>query len=184
MKVNRNKHQSGFTLIEVIVVMVILGIVAVGLSGAIIYGAQNFIFARDANELSQKSQLALARMKRELVDITSISTANATTVRYTLATGGEYQIQFSGNAINMQGINPVIASQPLINGLATGNGGQTFLAYKKADGSDWTAADSINDLAQIQIIIVLSFQGTDDNLQFETSINPRQTAVPTVPSLN
>jgi prepilin-type N-terminal cleavage/methylation domain-containing protein len=183
MKKYKNKDQSGFTLVEVIVVLVILGIVAAGLSSAIIYGAQHFIFAREANQLSQKAQLALARMKRELVDVRSITTANATTIQYTLATGGEYAIQLSGTAINMQGINPVIAAQPLINGLAANNGGQTFLTYRKADGSAWTTADSINDLAQVQAVIVLAMPG-QPNLTFQTTINPRRTAVPNVPRLN
>jgi MSHA biogenesis protein MshO len=183
MRFIKYKNQSGFTLIEIIVVLVILGIVTVGLSGAIIYGAQNFIFAREANQLSQKAQLALARIKREIVDVKSITVANATSVRYTLATGGEYVIALSGTAINMQGINPAITTQPLIDGLASSNGGQTFLAYQKADGNPWTTADSINDLAQIQTIIVLDFQGST-NLTFQTTINPRRTAVPSVPRLN
>ncbi len=177
------KKEKGFTLIEIIVVLVILGIVAGGLSGAIIFGAQHFIFAREANQLSQKAQLAMARIKREMVDVKSISTANATSIQYTLSTGGEYVIALSGTAINMQGINPAITAQPLIDGLAAGNGGQTFLAYKKADGTAWATADSINDLAQIQTIIVLDFQGST-NLTYETTINPRRTAVPIVPRLN
>ncbi|MGB4294046.1 MAG: type II secretion system protein [Smithellaceae bacterium] len=183
MRYIKNKDQSGFTLIEIIVVLVILGIVTVGLSGAIIYGAQSFIFAREANQLSQKAQLAMARIKREMVDVKSISTANATSIQYTLSTGGEYVIALSGTAINMQGINPAIAAQPLIDGLVSGNGGQTFLAYQKADGTAWATVDSINDLAQIQTIIVLDFQGST-NLTFQTTINPRRTAVPTVPRLN
>lgn len=183
MKKDNNKDQAGFTLLEVIVVLVLLGIVAAGLSSAIIYSAQHFIFAREANQLSQKAQLALARMKRELVDVRSVTTASATSLRYILATGGEYQIQLSGTAINMQGINPVIAAQPLINGLAAANGGQTFLTYRKADGSAWTTADDINDLAQIQTVIVLAFTG-QPNLTYQTTINPRRTAVPTVPRLN
>ena len=180
---HKHQHQSGFTLIEVIVVLVILGIVAVGLSGAIIYGAQSFIFAREANQLSQKAQLAMARIKREMVDVKSISTANATSIQYTLSTGGEYEIALYYSAINMQGINPAIDAQPLIHELAVANGGQTFLTYQKADSSDWTTGDSINELAKIQVIIVLDFQG-GTNLTFQTTINPRRTAVPSVPRLN
>jgi len=176
MKFTKYKNQSGFTLIEVIVVMVIIGIVAVGLSAMIVYVAQNFLFAREADELSQKAQLAMARIKKELEDVKSISTAEENTVIYTLATGGPYQIELSGQAIN-------IAGQPLIEGLASDNGGHTFLAYKQADGNSWTTSNSINDLAQIQIVFVLDFQG-GTNLKFETTINPRRTTVLSVPRLN
>ncbi|HDQ04587.1 MAG TPA: type II secretion system protein [Deltaproteobacteria bacterium] len=177
------KKDKGFTLIEVIVVLILLGVVAAGLSGAIIFGAQHFVFAREANELSQKAQIALARMKREMVDVKSIATANATTLRYTLDTGDVYEMQLSGTAINIQGINPSIAAQPLIDGLAVNNGGESFLVYTKPDGSAWTTGDSINDLAQIQAIIVLAFPG-QPNLTFQTTINPRRTAIPNVPRLN
>ena len=183
MRMIRKKNQSGFTLVEVIVVLVLLGIVTAGLSGAIIFGAQHFIFAREANQLSQKAQLAMARMKRELVDVKSVSSAGATSIQYTLSTGGEYMIALSGTTINMQGINPAIGAQPLIDGLAAANGGKTFLTYQKADGTTWTTADSINELAQIQTIIVLDFQGGTD-LTYQTTINPRRTAVPSVPRLN
>lgn len=180
MKFTKYKNQSGFTLIEVIVVMVIIGIVAVGLSAMIVYVAQNFLFAREADELSQKAQLAMARIKKELEDVKSISTAEENKVIYTLATGGPYQIELSGTAIK-------IAGQPLIEELASDNGGQTFLTYKKEDEDgtthDWITSDSINDLAQIQIVFVLDFQG-GTNLKFETTINPRRTTVLSVPRLN
>lgn len=179
----KKQNQSGFTLVEVIVVLVILGIVAAGLSGAIIYGAQHFIFAREANQLSQKAQLALARIKREMVDVKSVNAAGPTSIQYTLFTGGEYQIALSGTAVNMQGITPAIAAQPLVNGLAANNGGQNLFTYRKSDGSAWTTADSINDLAQIQAIIVLAMPG-QPNLTFQTTINPRRTAMPNVPRLN
>jgi len=177
------RDKRGFTLLEVIVVLVILGVVVAGLSGAIIYGAQHFIFAREANQLSQKAQLALARMKREMVDVKSINAAGATSIQYILSTDGEYRIALSGTAINMQGINPAIAAQPLVNGLASNNGGQTLFTYRKSDGNAWTVSDSINDLVQIQVIIVLVMQG-QPNLTFQTTINPRRTAVPNVPRLN
>lgn len=181
MKFTKYKNQSGFTLIEVIVVMIIIGIVAVGLSAMIVYIAQNFLFAREADELSQKAQLAMARIKKELEDVKSISTANANAVRYKLANDVEYEIQLSGTAINMQVGNS--SEKTLIDGLAAGNGGQTFLAYKQADGNSWTTSNSINDLAQIQIVFVLNFQG-GTNLKFETTINPRRTTVLSVPRLN
>jgi prepilin-type N-terminal cleavage/methylation domain-containing protein len=175
----KNNKEQGFTLVEIIVVLVILAIVAVGLSGAIIYSAQNFIFAREANQLSQKAQLALARIKRELVDVKSISSAGSNGIQYTLATGGTYSIQYSGNVITMAGINPAVPVQPLVGGVAIGN----IFSYFTTSGAEWTTANPINDLAQIKVVIVLTYQSTNQ-LTFNTTINPRRTAIPNVPRLN
>jgi len=186
MKRWKLKNEFGFTLIEIIAVLVILGIMAVGLSSAIVFGVQNFIFARDADQISQRAQLALARINRELVDLTSVNSANTnnSSIQYTLSTGGEYRIQFSGNQITLQGINPAIPSQTLISGVVTNNGGNNFLTYYQADGTTiWTPGNPINQLAQTRVVIVLSFQ-QNEQLTFQTTVNPRRTAVPNVPRLN
>jgi prepilin-type N-terminal cleavage/methylation domain-containing protein len=164
------KKEKGFTLIEIIVVLVILGIVAGGLSGAIIFGAQHFIFAREANQLSQKAQLALARIKKELTDVKEISASSDRSIEYVFANGEKYEIKLDDNQITLRGVEPSIASQVLIDGLTENNGGETFLTYA-------------NDMAEIQVKIVMAFQGAT-NLSFQTTINPRKTAIPNVPSLN
>jgi prepilin-type N-terminal cleavage/methylation domain-containing protein len=188
------KNECGFTLIEIIAVLVILAIMAVGLSNLIIYGVRNFIFARDADQISQKAELALARIKQELVDITPdpsnpsanpISLASSTQVSYRSSSGNTYTLQISGNQVTLAKTNnPAIAAQTLIDGLAANNGGSTFLTYLLADGTTaWTTANTLNQLAQIRVVIVLSFQQTGQ-LTFQTTINPRGNTVLNAPSLN
>lgn len=180
------KNEMGFTLIEIIAVLVILGIIAVGLSNLVIYGVRNFIFANDADQISQRAQLALARIKRELVDLTSVNVANTdnSSIQYTVSTGVEYKLQFFGNQITLQGINPAIASQILIDGVVANNGGNNFLTYFQADGTTiWAPGNPINQLAQIRVIIVLSFQ-QNQQLTFQTTINPRENTIPNAPNLN
>ena len=137
------KSELGFTLIEIIVVLVILGIVAVVLSNAIIYGVQSFVFARDADQLSQKAQLAMERINKELTDITVVSFASADQVDYTLTkntvpsctvalpAGCQYSIKRDNinNQITLEGTNPVVAVQVLIGGLTANNGGNKFLFF-------------------------------------------------------
>ena len=184
-------QESGFTLIEMIAALIILGIMAIALSSAIMYGVQNLISARDAAQISQKAQLALARINRELVDLNSVNAAstNNNSIQYTLSTGGEFRIRFLNSQILLAGINPAVAEQVLLGGLDATNGGNNFLTYTNFSGSAWTTADPINQLARLNIIIVINLAGTgqlhqNQLLSFTTTVNPRRNGVQNAPSLN
>ena len=60
--------EHGFTLIEMIVVMVLVGILAAGAGLGIVTMAQGYIFSKDNAEVSEKAQLAMARISRELLE--------------------------------------------------------------------------------------------------------------------
>ncbi len=81
------KKDAGFTLIEIIVTMVLLGIMGAIAGMLIAKAAQGYIAAKANNELSQKAQLALDRMILEFEDISAISTVSETdpdSICYTL----------------------------------------------------------------------------------------------------
>jgi len=174
-------NKQGFTLIEIIIVLIILGIVAVVMGNLIIYGVQHYLFARKADELSQKSQLALARLNRELIDMTAVTTAAPDQIDYTtpyhlpscaVDAGCQYSIKRTGRQITLEGINPVVAPQILINGLTTGNGGRVFLRYMGTGGAAWVVTDGFGTLTQIQVQI--SMETVDGSaLPFQATISPR-----------
>ncbi len=192
-------NELGFTLIEMIAALVILGILAIALSSAIMYGVQNLSSARDAAQISQKAQLALARINRELINISAVSSATATQIDYTLpqsivpsctlSAGCQYSMKKTGTQITLEGTNPVVAAQILIDGLDAANGGNSFLTYFQADGTTpWTTANPINQLARINITIVINLIGSgqlhqNQLLTFPTTVNPRLNGVQNAPSL-
>lgn len=202
-----SKGESGFTLIEIIVVIVILGIMAVVLTNAIVYGIQSYVFARNADQLSQKAQLAMARINRELTDVTAISVASADQIDYTLiqilpgcavSTGCSYQysIKRTGTQVTLERTTaPIVAAQILINGLNSSNGGNNFLSYFRSTGSTvWTTADGFknikadgssnaNYLGTIKVQFSLDFTGVNP-LYYQGTINPRANGVLTAPQLN
>ncbi len=200
------KGEWGFTLIEIIVVLIILGIMAVVLSSAIIYGVQSFVFARDADQVSQKAQLAMARINREITDITAVTFASADRIDYTLTqktvpsctvalpAGCQYSIKRdnTSNQITLEGTNPVVAAQVLINGLTANNGGNPFLSYFRSTGTAaWSTADGFgnsngnaNYLGTIQVWISLDILSSGNHLDYKGTINPRANGVPNAPQLN
>jgi prepilin-type N-terminal cleavage/methylation domain len=189
MKQGKLRGERGFTLMEIIASLVILGILAIALSSAIMYGVGNLIYTREADQLSQKAQLAMARLDRELVDVQAISVATPNQIVYTsFSDGNQYTINMAGGQITLQqGANP---SWPLINGVSVNNGNIAFLTYFNANGGNWSVEsnNTINLLSQINVAIALSFQQSGQlkynlPLTFNTTINPRNSNVPVAPSI-
>lgn len=183
MKTLKNKNEAGFTLIEAIVVMVIMGVLAVGLSMGLVNGIQNYIFANEASQLSQMAQVALARIEKELVEVTAISSISSSQVDYTRAysppscqqaAGCQNRILMQNNQILLQQINPatIANAQVLIDNVATYT---DFLAFKDINNVDWSleTGNTVNNLARINVKLIISY-GSNQTLTFESSINPRQ----------
>jgi prepilin-type N-terminal cleavage/methylation domain-containing protein len=179
MKMSKNSNQSGFTLVEVIIVIVLMGILAVGLSLGLVKGVQNYVFASQATQLSQKAQVALARIDKELIDVTAVSYTSASMIDYyrpysppscQQAAGCQYRIQMLNNNIYIEGISTVLSQQVLIDNVA--NFTLTFFDYA---GAAWglEAGNTVNNLAKISVLLTLTY-GLNQTLTFNTTINPRQ----------
>lgn len=62
----KTNKQSGFTLIELVTVIVILGILSIGLSSFLNFGAQIFIGATDRDKILSSARFSIERLNREL----------------------------------------------------------------------------------------------------------------------
>ena len=62
----KTASNRGFTLIEVIVTMILVGIMAAVAGMGIVSATRAFIFAKEAAEISQKSQLAMNRITKSI----------------------------------------------------------------------------------------------------------------------
>jgi prepilin-type N-terminal cleavage/methylation domain-containing protein len=126
----------GFTLIEVIASLVLLGIIAVMAGLGIVQITKQYVFAQKAGETAQVAQVAMARMVKELALIRSGTSAGTA--------GGPMSIAFdtpalTGRTIGWTGSNsgtfvkPILMnSLPLIENINN----LTLRYYNTYNGSD------------------------------------------------
>jgi type II secretory pathway pseudopilin PulG len=71
------KSEKGFTLFELILALVLTGLLVAMVGTGVVSGFNLFAASRENTHLTQKANLALARLTRELREITNLVTVNA-----------------------------------------------------------------------------------------------------------
>lgn len=100
--------QKGFTLIEIIFVLIIVGImVAVGGLG-LVHVVKGMIFTKMNAATTQKGQIAMTKLVKEFsnINISSITAANATSISFTSTkndVNSPHTVMLSGSTITFDG---------------------------------------------------------------------------------
>ena len=104
------KNSRGFTLIEIIIVILLIGIISVFGGLGLIEVMKGYNVYKTGLDLSRKSQLAMSRIVREFSYIESIDSNSSTqNIEYTARYPDSYSvssprlISYSGNVINLDG---------------------------------------------------------------------------------
>ncbi|MGD9086824.1 MAG: type II secretion system protein [Desulfobacterales bacterium] len=101
------RSQNGFTLVELIVTIVLVGLIGVFTTLFVYTGLNGYLRARDTSEGALRAQIALDRISMELRDIDSINTfAAGSQIDYTSRTlSGNRQILYSNGVISIDAGN-------------------------------------------------------------------------------
>jgi len=180
MTVIKLKEMRGFSMVELIASLVIAGILAVSLMTVEVTALDGYLFAQNTASISQKGRLALARMRIELLNATSITTATADKIVFTNP-DGTYELERSGTVITLrQNSAPAIAAKTLVDNLPAGYGSDQLFEFQKAPSSGaWSTADDLSELFAINI--TLKFD--DYSGSFQTTVNPRDNRQRVAPRL-
>jgi prepilin-type N-terminal cleavage/methylation domain-containing protein len=172
------RKQAGFTLIEVIIVMVLVGILAVMAGMGILSGVQSYIFAKENAPTSQKAAAAMARMSREFMELSSITSVGTSSIVYT-DINGNHALALVGGEIRM--IDGSVLPTATTGDVLIGNINSMTLSFYKGALS-WTTSDDIKDLTIIQIDIVVDRADSGiGTISFSTRVNPRNTGLSNAP---
>ncbi len=168
MKLSKN----GFTLIEVIVSLVLVGIMAVIVVMGFVRITQGFLFSKMNAAILQKGQMAMTRVSQEINNIVSISSLSATTITFISykklisdgSTGGNIEktriIRLNNDKIEIDDGDGVFHT--LTDQVANGDG----LKFEKKEFGDPEKATII--------VVTLKMVGADGVKQeFEARVMPR-----------
>ena len=160
------KKQKGFTLIELIVVITIIGIIA-GVTGFILLGvADAWTFKFNRADLLADGRLALNRMTREIrevKDLTSVTTATSSQFRFTNTGNVDITYGLSGSDLDR-------TVDSVTNVLAQDVSSLSF-TYYDSDGDTIatpTVSPSSTDIRRVQIDLALTKNGENVYLQSQS----------------
>jgi prepilin-type N-terminal cleavage/methylation domain-containing protein len=175
-------NQQGFSLVELVASLVIAGILAVALSTIVVVAMDGYIFSQNSADVSQKGQLALARMRSELLNATAVSTTTASKIVFTNP-DGTYELEKTNGLITLRRTSaPAVGPKTLVDNILVNYGTDTdplFIYQKVPLSGTWSAGEDIALLYAIDIILKFD----DNSTVFNTTVNPRANRLRVAPRM-
>ena len=118
MKIICKKNQKGFSLIEMMVVVVILGLIVLGLVTLFTGGAKSWVAGQSQLEAQRNARQAMDRMVREIREASDII-ASSTSLEINFNTPWNTNLKYSWSGIKWESI--LKGTIPLINNIQSLN---------------------------------------------------------------
>lgn len=166
------KNQTGFTLIEVIVTLILVGILASMAGMGIVSGVQGYLFAKDNAAISQKAQAAMARLNRTFTEVLDITTANPTRVTYKrLINDAKVEetlfLDDKDQTLRIADGGTMAGGDILVDNVAS-----LKLSFKQGN-DDWKTSDPFNLLSSITVELTQKRPDGGSDVSFTTAVTPR-----------
>jgi len=161
------KKNKGFTLVELVIVIIIIGITASTLGFMMLGAVKAWTFKFNRNDILWDGRLAMDRMTREIRTVknpTSVTTASAAQFRF-IDTGNE-DITYS-----LSGANLNRTENGTANLLAENVSSLTFTYYNSSDTviPSPIVSPSATDIRRVRINLTLTKNGQSVYLQSDAS---------------
>lgn len=151
------KGEKGFTLVELILAIVIVGIIAIAITAAFVPTMKVSVTVDTRKEALQGGRIAMERMLREIREARAISAGfTATSLTFTNAAGSTISYVVSGTSLQRNGTDLTCCVDTIT------------LTYLKKDGSTATApADVWRIQADLKVKV------GDESVELRSEVNPR-----------
>lgn len=172
---NRSRSQQGFTLMEMVIALVVLGLLGSVAGYGLVGGVLAFSETTGNVKTLGNLRYANERMARE---IREIRRNPGTPANYDISTMTASNLVFTrldGITVTLTAAPPLVQlgySTPALNQTLTDEVGSMGFTYLQADGS--TAATGNNDIAFVDFELVLSHNGNNYPQRSRVSLRNRQ----------
>ena len=183
------RHCAGFTLVEVIASLVIVGILGAIAGMGIVTGLRGYMQAKENGHLAQKAQIALTRINRELMELTDVIDFGGGADSWVIFDNpnGRQAIRKVGDTLQLCILDSTktnldgVTGDTLVDQIDQEKPEEGFaITYKKGLNLDWVIGDDIDLLSTVELNFVLRRKegrgGEAGTVLFSTTINPRNTA--------
>ena len=165
---NKMNRESGFTLIEIIASLILVGFMSVFAGSVIVTFTKGYLFTKENAHMAQKSQLAISRINRELLELLNVTTASPTAITIESTSG----IRTIG--LNDGKIKIAESPTPLANGNILIDDVSNFSLSYYAGTQPWAQGNDIRELSAIDIKMILT-RLDGGSIDFTTTVHPRNT---------
>ena len=135
-------NQKGFTLIEIIVSIVVMTIITVIAGVGLVEISKGYVFSKKNAIITQQGQIAMARLKKELSNIQSVTSVTATPPSITFTRSSDttiHTISWAG------GNNPLLVDGDTLIGPVT-SFSLTYYDFYNSSASSYSASTSIIEI--------------------------------------
>jgi type II secretory pathway pseudopilin PulG len=163
------EKESGFTLIEIIASLVLVGFMTVFAGTGIVTFTKGYLFAKENAHMAQKANLAMARITRELQELLNVTSASNTDVTIK-TTSGERTIGLDDGSIKIAELGTELADGDI---LVDDVAGFTLSYYQGA--TTWAQGiDDIQYLSAIEVVLNLNRADTGSgSIEFASIVHMR-----------
>lgn len=168
-------RNRGFTLIEVIVTLMLVSVLAAVAGFGIVEVARGYQAARENERMAQTARVALLRMGRELMELETVTNADASSV--TIVTpNGTLAMGYFDSEIRLDNDETAVDGDILVDRVDSFQ-----LTYLDMDDAPWNDAMPVEQLAVIDIQLNLARDDGIAPITFSTQINPRNNGILNAP---
>ncbi len=163
----RAGNRQGFTLLEIVLTLAILGVIGAMAGVGILQVTKGFVFSRQNSETAGKAQLAMLRLAKECMVITSVASGSSSAITFTAQHGSSstktYTVSVTNSVLTM---NDGATDDALLDNV-TAFSLNYYDTYDGSAASSWSASSTI-------IEISITVTGAENvSSTFTTRIRPR-----------
>ncbi len=191
------RNKAGFTLIEIMVSLVLVGLIASVAGTSVLMGLRGYLNTRENDVITQKAQLAMNRINREFIELSAVKDDTESCIVYESPYGwraikmveveGKKTIRLFFIDATVNSCGSLTVGDTLVDGVSS------FAIRYNPDTTGttslWSKSQDIRNLYALSVQMALNRPETGGWVPFSTTVSPRNnnnaggSAVPTPDNL-